>query len=492
MYTHANLFRDFSKTTGQFTDDEITLTPFFNIGKDVPEVLNQYRKLPHQPNTYNFVKYYFRFIYRLIISLCTPVLHHLYNLKSFQVHKSQIPNPVNKIFVSHHTGQSIKFNEPDPYFGALISQNGIRGSINLVLLINHSKQLLKTSERSKVFNNTLYLIMPKTTDSRSALHVYTKQIKFFFQILFKALKKVEMSSSERLLLFELAIQQLSQSAFSQQYLFLNTSRALFESEARELYLTFEGHSFETYLARNLKKLSKKLIVNINQFAPVVPSQYSFYKNLELVPEHVTINVTGRSMVKQILKLTNVSSQRIKIVGSSKYKKTIKLMKTAKSRNRTVLFAPEGFLDSFAEFVNIAEYCASNLKDLNFIIRAHPASEKYKTKITQRYFSKNTNLILSSSSLEADLRKSDICVYRSSAVGVEGMQYGLIPIHFSRNLDGSIDPIRLEDFKHPRVDNNNNLITVLDEYRKMSIKDFWKMRSQVINISSKYFTEISIR
>jgi hypothetical protein len=489
--THRYLSSNFSKTTRKFTEEEIILTPFFNIGKDVPEVLNQYRKLPHQPTKYDFTKYLFQFLCRLIVSLCKPVLHHLYNLKAFRAYKSQIPNSANKIFVSHYTSDSTKFNEPDPYFGGLISQNRNERSTSLVLLINHSTKLLETSEKSGVFDNTLYLILPKTADSRSAVHIYIKQLKFFWRILLKGMEKVEISSSERLLLFELAIQQLSQSALSQQYLFLNASRALLKSKAQEFYITFEGHSFETYLARKLRKLSKTLIININQFAPVVPSQYSFYQNLELIPVDVNINVTGRSMIKQILKLTNVSSQRIKIIGSSKHKKDIKLEKTAKPKNLTVLFAPEGFLNSFAEFALMAEFCASTLKDFNFIIRAHPASKKYETRITQEYLSKNTNLILSSSSLEEDLSKSDICIYRSSAVGVEGMQYGLIPIHFSTKLDGSVDPIRLEDLKHPRVNNKDMLINALEEYRKMSAKDFSKIRAQVIEIYSEYFNEILI-
>jgi hypothetical protein len=397
---------------------------------------------------------------------------------------------VNKIFVSHYTGQSIKFNDPDPYFGDLISQNKIEGSINVVLLIDHSKKLLKTTGKSNVVNNTSYLILPKTTDSRSVLQIYIKQLKFFWRIVLKSREKVESSSSDRLLLFELAIQQLSQSAFSQQCLFLNVSRAVLSSEARELYLTFEGHSFETYLARNLKKLSKKIIVNINQFAPVVPSQCSFYRNLELVPEDVNINVTGRSMIKQILKLTNVSSQRIKVIGSSKYKRIVKLNKGTRSKNITILFAPEGLQESFSEFASIAEYCANSLKDFSFIIRAHPTSEKYKTKIMQKYLSKNANLNLSISSLETDLSISDICIYRSSAVGVEGMQYGLMPIHFSKKLDGSVDPIRLEDLKHPRINDKESLVTALEKYGKMSTKNVLKMRSRVIKIFPEYFDKIS--
>lgn len=490
MDTHKNLASKFNKITRQFTEDEILLTPYFNIGKDIPEVINQYKKLPLQPNKFEFIKYSFKFMFRLMISLFKPVLHHIYHLKKFRAYKSQIPNSVNKIFISHYTGQSIKYNDPDPYFGNLIFQNRNEGSINLVLLINHSKKLLKKSEKSKVIKNNLYLILPKTTDSRSVFHVYIKQLKFFWQILFKSQENMEVSSSESLLLCELAIQQLSQSAFSQQYLFLNISRALLKSEARQLYLTFEGHSFETYIARSLKQLSRKIDVNINQFAPVVPSQYSFYKNLELVPEDVNVNVTGRSMSRQILKLTTVSPQRIKILGSSKYRKNVKLKKRAKSRKITILFAPEGFRDSFSEFASLAEYCANNLKDFNFIIRAHPASEKYKKKIMKEHLSRNTNLILSSSSLETDLSNSDVCIFRSSAVGVEAMQYGVIPIHFSNKLDGSVDPIRLEDFKHPRINDKKELIIALEEYGKMSTKVLSKMRSRAVKNFSEYFNDSS--
>ena len=66
-------------------------------------------------------------------------------------------------------------------------------------------------------------------------------------------------------------------------------------------------------------------------------------------------------------------------------------------------------------------------------------------------------------MESDLKSAHLCIYRSSAVGIEGLQYGVIPGHYSSLVNGDIDPIRLADFDHLRIDNPETLVKELNKF-----------------------------
>ena len=48
--------------------------------------------------------------------------------------------------------------------------------------------------------------------------------------------------------------------------------------------------------------------------------------------------------------------------------------------------------------------------------------------------------ISTTTLDQDLKESDICLYRSSAVGIQAMQFGVVPIYFARTSPKLLDPI----------------------------------------------------
>ena len=60
---------------------------------------------------------------------------------------------------------------------------------------------------------------------------------------------------------------------------------------------------------------------------------------------------------------------------------------------------------------------------------------------------SSNFYLSKDSLINDLHKATHCVYRSSSVGLEGLMYGVIPIHYAAEMNSVLDPINTLDLPH---------------------------------------------
>jgi hypothetical protein len=492
MNLHDELKTQFNKVITQFKCDEILLTPFFNIGKNVPENLRQYKRMQNQKDRFFLQKYLFYYPFRLVLSVFRAPIHHIYWLNDYKEFHSQLPKFCNRIFISHFTGKVADLNESGRYFAELMPKRiSKKDKKNLILLINHTRKLPKRDKKIKSRNNSIYIILPKTTNTKLVCKIYKKQIRNFFYILSELRKQNKISKADRVYLYELAIQQLSQSSLSQQFLFANLSYALKTGNLEELNLTYEGHSFETYIARKVDKLFRHIQINVYQFAPVVPSQISFYRNLERLPRRTKIYVTGKSIQRDIVQLTRISADNIHVRGSGKNKENVDIAELKKHQKFTILFAPEGLQDSFLEFVNLAGVCAKQLPNCRIVVRAHPDSLENDNRLLRNNLLMNSNALFSNASLKKDLSDSKICIYRSSSVGLQGLQYGVIPIHFSKLIDGSVDPIRIEDLRHLRCSESTSLISALKEYSMMSEIRFSKLQCGLPRVFEKYFERLSI-
>jgi len=487
---HDELEKEFNNAISRFNCDEIRLTPYFNIGKNVPENLQQYKRFEKRENRFFLTSYKFKYIFRLVLMVSRAVIHHIYWFSDYEKFLLKLPKVSKQVFISHFTGKFNQLNESDRYFGEIIIKRKILKKSNLILLINHTKKVPKRQNELNLSSDSINLILPKTTDTKTFWQIFVKQFQNFNDILHLSRQRGEIQRNERIFMYELAIQQLSQSALSQQILFANLSYVIAKVKTEELHLTFEGHSYETYLARKIKSKYRNILVNVYQFAPIVPSQISFFKNIEILPKSINIHVTGKSVERQIVRKTRILSNEINIIGSSKNKEKINVMKLKKHNKFTVIFTPEGLKDSLFEFMGLAYTCAQHLTNCRIVIRSHPDTQIHNSKILNRNLWKNSNLIFSNQTLEKDLSESTLCVYRSSSVGIQGLQYGVIPIHFSKFKDGSVDPIRFEDLKHLRLNDSESLILAIEGYMSIPDKNLLKLQCSLPKVFEKYFARLS--
>jgi hypothetical protein len=92
------------------------------------------------------------------------------------------------------------------------------------------------------------------------------------------------------------------------------------------------------------------------------------------------------------------------------------------------------------------------------------------------------------SLISELALSDACFYRSSAVGIQGMQFGVMPI-FTSNLSRELlDPI-YAFLKLPKYESlKSTLIESKDFNRDLTLNEETRLRVQ--EVGEQYFSKVN--
>lgn len=477
-----------------FSKSDVALSPILSISKPIPEVIKKKQKTIQKVTKEKYFSYIITFIPRILINLLVSILHHFYHLHYWRQFPFKKFAKTEIIFVSHYTGQEAKVDE-DPYFGTLPQQLNENKRPNLLLYLNHNKgnpsnPNLETDTQK---SNNLQYILPKTINTKEFLKLYKSIFGNLKEIIFHVAKKRERSKSEKILMLELAIQQLSLESMSQTILAKNIEQIVGQTDAKKMVLTYEGHSFETYVANKLKSKFPNLDVCVYQFAPVVPAQNSFFRNLRYLNKNIRVFVSGSQSKENILRRTKLPSSALTVIGSRK-NISEKLSFTGR-KYVTVVFAAEGSKDSLIEFMNLAFNCSLDNPGTTFIVRAHPASTDYKMKLFKKMGKHSSNFYLSQESLINDLLKATHCVYRSSSVGLEGLMYGVIPIHFAAEMNSVLDPINPLDLPHlqftdidafnqkiKEISNTHNEIDEqqLRDYRKVFNGYFEPLKLNILN------------
>ena len=447
FYSDYTIFIDTcNKIFEVFLKSDVALSPILSISKPIPEVIKKKQEIIQKITKEKYYSYIITFIPRILINLLVSFLHHFYHLHYWRQFPFKKFAKTEIIFVSHYTGQEAKVDE-DPYFGTLPQQLNENKRPNLLLYINHNKgnpSNLNLETDTQTSNNSQY-ILPKTVNTKEFLKLYKSIFGNLKEIIFHVAKKGERSKREKVLMLELAIQQIGLESMSQTILAKNIEQIVSQTDAKKMVLTYEGHSFETYVANKLKSKFPNLDVCVYQFAPVVPAQNSFFRNLDYLNKNIRVFVSGSQFKENILRRTKLPSSALTVIGSRK-NRSEKLSFTGR-KDVTVVFAAEGSKDSLMEFINLAFYSSLENPGTTFIVRAHPASADYKIELFKKMGKHSSNFYLSQESLINDLHKATHCVYRSSSVGLEGLMYGVIPIHYAAEMNSVLDPINTLDLPH---------------------------------------------
>jgi len=152
-----------------------------------------------------------------------------------------------------------------------------------------------------------------------------------------------------------------------------------------------------------------------------------------------------------------------------------------------LFAPEASIDALNEMMNAAIICSHSLPGRNFVLRLHPALQIENSKEVGFEHELPLNLLISKRSLEEDLMNSEFCVYRSTAVAIEGLVYATRPIHYSNLEHDGLDPLSIINLAHPRFSVPLDLVRYLEGIHLDS--NFDPSPSEMIDAYMRYFAPI---
>jgi len=203
------------------------------------------------------------------------------------------------------------------------------------------------------------------------------------------------------------------------------------SQFSKLFMTLEGHSYEQLIIDSLKKSDYQFESFYYQHSPITEAHLGLKSFFRQCKHDFTVFTTGEYYKKYLDGF--FGSRQTIIIGSNKALKENDMNEFKKVENKKidVLFAPEGTTEATIEILSLIEFFQREIPKYNLVLRYHP-NLPYSKSIKRRVkkLSNSKNFLVSSNSLDWDLKNSKVVIYRSSAVGIEALKYNSTPIFFS--------------------------------------------------------------
>jgi hypothetical protein len=422
--------------------------PLLNLGKPTHENLVRVDKFLNRKSKNGIFSNIFTYLPYLSMSVMKNFIHHLKYFPHLKILNESRQNS-EYFFVSHFVGQKITSEGKDSFFGDMPTFIREKNLGATTVYVNHKKN-------SKNFSaNYTKNIVPKTCFTRDRLLFIFWAVGRSLNYFVLALRTSFTNSNKANKIFLLARLQTDIASFNNQILLSNLMKLIRKTEPKRIVFTLEGHPYELFLARNLKfhTIDTKMI--FWQLAPVVRSQNGFLETIENLPGNCEVLVTGESIKKYIIE--NITSERkISVIGSPKFQ----VVAPSDNSKSSILLAPEGSKEAVEEFITLIPILCKSFPNRKVILRLHPAVNETFTIAFFSRFSGIKNFEYSTGSLLDDLEKSEYCVYRSSSVSIEALNYGVKPIHFSKFADGELNPLALNNSWLFEAQNPSHLVEII--------------------------------
>jgi hypothetical protein len=398
------------------------------------------------------------------------------------------------VFLSHYLGDEID-DSSDIFFGPLPQIANNLGRKCVVLLINHSKKR-SISYRSLNEGSPKFILLPKSCSFPTAVKILTSQISSGIRMIKIGISNSDFTSRQRMLSIGAAAYQVHAGTLSNLILWENLSDLVGDNGMKNIFLTLEGHSYEALICENLRVEKREIQVYMYQHGPITLKQFGLSLLLQDTHTDVTILTSGEVTKEFLLHKNPALAKSIFNIGSQKFQALEKkamasdALSQAKISSKTILFAPEGVLGSTLKLLEIALAVANTFKDLNFVFRIHPhlSRNEMRARLRSRY-SNPTNFNFSSKVLEEDLTVSIACIYRSSAVAIQGLGFGVQPIFSDEGSGHGLDPIDSTLIPHKSFSESEELISILSQLRESWENDFTTNYNLWFEFQNNYYSKI---
>ena len=435
--------------------------PFLNLGKPTVENIKRLEFLVPNHVKIRFVLNLLICIPKLVYDSTCNLLHHLKYIKSYSdivLNDQQI----NFLFVSHYIGQNNVGKNNDIFYGSIPDSILNNSKKNLLVYIDHTKK--QNAKKRKLNSN----ILSKTCDSRTRLRMIISNINNSTLYLKKLLRSLFINFEEANSYLQLAMIQTKISSSANEILTHNLSRYINAYKPNKIVFTLEGHPYELYLANYLCKKYSEIEIVFWQLAPVVSSQHGFLENIASFGPNSKIAVTGNA-VKTYIENSAKKHPDLYVIGSPKFQTNEHI----KSKGKCILLAPEGTKEAVYEFLDLIPKICEEIIEYKVVLRLHPSVGNLKNSRNLWKYEKYSNFEISNKSLSYDLSRSEYCVFRSSSVGIESLNYGVQPIHFSIFNSGELNPLSLVDSVYFQAKNSTELLQIIAQHKKYNVNQLQK-------------------
>ena len=430
MYRPNDLDDFLFRIRGQYPHQNTTPNPFFYLVKPTEENLVKYN-LRGKNSRFRLILDFIFFLPLVSIALVKSLSIAIVRINESRSFHVEDNNESKSLIISHFT-YAQKIEDGDIFFGSQeIFEENHTFYLNSTRL--DGREIHQRFSKAGKLNQT---INTKSLGFFQTIRIHFSQNALMFSIMRLALSKSSFSVDEKRLLLKAARWQHHRSTIGNLVLRERIRAVLKRIQPNEIVLTIEGHSHESMILdlRNSEFRDIK-IVGV-QHAPIVPGQFSFFRlisNFTELDVLLTSGVTPKNLV-----LDKVPHVSVKILGSPK--SMTRKPSVVSSSKEMILGAVEGTTESLETFINLFNDLAPRLPQIRFVLRLHPAISDRESNRKLKKLGAFENLSVSKNTLFDDLCNSKMVIFRSSAVGIEGLAYSAIPIHYDPSGQNFLNPI----------------------------------------------------
>jgi hypothetical protein len=458
------------------------INPYFRISKGTPEQTKKYFLLNSnipRPVVFfwNLLSIPFH-ILKLILSLTLSLVL----LKQYSTYNQKIEN-TQILFLSHGTKSNLLDSKKDTFFD-LMPQNFQRQKNLRCTVLYTNQNLFGFSIENRLLDHKdedlRHILLPKFlrfsehakyvfTTTRFALNALLLSFRYYFE-------KPDLSR-----ILTCSIHWYFSRATYSNYLLLNRlEEAQIRNNLDAIFLTFEGHSFEQLLIDGINEHSQKTNIFLYQHSPVTFLHYGIKSFLSQLKLKITVLTTGVFYKEYFQTLSKLPDY--KIIGTNKSKFLADDRKLEKINK--ILYAPEGTNFATKDFVDLIKHIIKASPEYLHFLRLHPDIRlSLRIKMELGRLRKNDNFFISNNDLHSDLTDAKYLVYRSSAVGIESLDYDLLPIFYADRKFIGLNVLLSNVTAYHNAENSNEVLSILQSGQTKLSKD---QRSKILN---SYFSNI---
>ena len=428
----ANIANELEMTVDKYLSSEYLLNPYFRISKATPEIMRRYRSI----NTNSIKKIQilvliFKYLVQFLLVVFQVFMSVIFYFQ-YLIYRRNIKS-MDFAFLSHAIGQNIVQDTEDQFFALMPEYFKSEGFKIGVIYTNHNlfkyKRLL-TKIQHKSGDIERYLLPKFLTPNEN--------FSFLKAVLPQSIRCIKIAMIlhnkdciKSKILFSAAINFFRRDTYANYLLVQRVQEFSQISQFSKLFMTLEGHSYEQLIIDSLKKSDYQFESFYYQHSPITEAHLGLKSFFRQCKHDFTVFTTGEYYKKYLDGF--FGSRQTIIIGSNKALKENDMNEFKKVENKKidVLFAPEGTTGATIEILSLIEFFQREIPKYNLVLRYHP-NLPYSKNIKRRVkkLSNSKNFLVSSNSLDWDLKNSKVVIYRSSAVGIEALKYNSTPIFFS--------------------------------------------------------------
>ncbi|ASY11452.1 hypothetical protein A1s21155_00235 [Candidatus Planktophila dulcis] len=475
--TPSELEKRLKNLVSKFPNLDITPNTFLQYVKPTEELLEPYSGY-FQENEPKILSARLLFFPRIIVNVFKSILISIVRLNEIRSWNAHQVQPKTSLFITHFTNAQ-QASGYDSFFGELLDRNSDNiFYLNSTRIKHHQLLTFYDVEARKNLS-----FMTKSLNPGTVILVH---LSFFMTSLklFNYSFDSSLDARDKWLIIEAGVRQHSRPTMANKFFEIRVSELIKRIHPRVIHFTFEGHSHEAVLINLIHREFGDIALAPYQHAPIVPEQFGLMRNIHRLGESDSIFTSGD--ITQNYFQSFRSDIPITAIGSSKYKdpsSTSHLGDKVK-----VIGASEGTIQSLEVFIRLFSSLAANQQSFDFLLRVHPAITDRELKTALRNAGGSKSLI-SHNSLLDDLSTSTYCIYRSSAVAIEGLAYGVTPLYFDQSRSQGLNPLYFANLHLPAFGSAEELVDFFRDVSTLNSTNQGIDPGQLQQISEGYFSKL---